>query len=241
MDILEEEFVRIANDLIDAAQDKGITLRAMGAVAVYMHSSPEARELLTSLERLGKDKKAFTDLDVAGYSSQIKQIREFFISHGFEKERGISTLTTGRREVFIDKTRGFAVDIFLDKLSYCHEVPFYKNPRFGEKLDRLKIDYPTISLADLMLEKLQIIEINKKDLVDINVLLFGHEISDHEEKDKINAAYIKHRWDKDKGFYKDGMINLEKTRQYLDITDIGKNYKDLINERRNKLIEIVKN
>ena len=38
----------------------------------------------------------------------------------------------------------------------CHDIPFK---------DRLEIDYPTIPLAELLLEKMQIVQINEKDLI----------------------------------------------------------------------------
>ena len=66
----------------------------------------------------------------------------------------------------------FDVDVFYDLLSFSHEVWF----RDSVDGDRLELDFPTIPLADIVLEKLQIHRINRKDLVDLFMLLSGHEI-----------------------------------------------------------------
>jgi hypothetical protein len=50
------------------------------------------------------------------------------------------------------------VDIFEDELNMCHVVNFRKSAQLG---------YPTITLADLTLEKLQIVRINEKDIRDM--------------------------------------------------------------------------
>jgi hypothetical protein len=45
--------------------------------------------------------------------------------------------------------------------------------------DRLEKDYPTIPLEELMLEKLQIVKINEKDIKDLIVLILEHEIGEN--------------------------------------------------------------
>ena len=75
------------------------------------------------------------------------------------------------------------IDVFFDKLDYCHEVS-YK--------DRLELDEYSVSLSDIMLQKLQIWEINDKDLKDIEYLLTTAEIGDDDDK-KINQTYIAQR------------------------------------------------
>ena len=54
------------------------------------------------------------------------------------------------------------IDVFFDKLDYCHEVNYD---------GRLELDPYSVSLADILLQKLQIWEINDKDLKDIEYLL----------------------------------------------------------------------
>ena len=45
------------------------------------------------------------------------------------------------------------IDIFFDKLEFCHIIDFR---------GRLEIDYPTISLSDILLQKMQIVQTSLK-------------------------------------------------------------------------------
>ena len=66
------------------------------------------------------------------------------------------------------------IDVFLDKLDYCHEVNFK---------DRLEFDDYCISLTDITLQKLQIWEINDKDLKDLEFLLTVADIGDDDAQE----------------------------------------------------------
>ena len=72
------------------------------------------------------------------------------------------------------------IDVFLDKLDYCHEVSFK---------DRLEFDRYSISLPTSLLQKLQIWEINDKDLKDIEYLFVTFELGDDDDH-KINQDYV---------------------------------------------------
>ena len=72
------------------------------------------------------------------------------------------------------------VDVFFDRLDMNHIIDF-KN--------RLELDFPTISLADLLLEKMQIVQINEKDIKDTIILLREHPVEDP-DKETINANYV---------------------------------------------------
>src|SRR5207249_2216805 len=80
---------------------------------------------------------------------------------------------------------------------------------------RLELDYPTISLTDLVLEKLQIHRIGRKDLVDLLVLFLGHEVKpgadgDHEV---VDADHVTQLLADDWGFWYESIQNLAKARQ----------------------------
>jgi hypothetical protein len=72
------------------------------------------------------------------------------------------------------------MDIFIDKFIMCHT--FDLRPRFS-------LDSPTLPLADLLITKLQIIEMNQKDVFDIFALLHDHALGDGSD-DTIDADYI---------------------------------------------------
>ena len=79
----------------------------------------------------------------------------------------VTALWGNRRTIWDNKTNGLHVDIFIDKLEMNHDILFQ---------DRLEIDPLTISLADMLLEKMQIVHLEEKDMVDTTMLLRKHDI-----------------------------------------------------------------
>jgi hypothetical protein len=110
------------------------------------------------------------------------------------------------RHIYENPQTGLHVDIFEDELNMCHVVNFR---------NRLHLDYPTIPLADLALEKLQIVTLNEKDVRDMLMLFAAHPVGDI-EKETINGKYIADIMSKDWGFYFTTTTNLEKIRKGLE-------------------------
>jgi len=98
------------------------------------------------------------------------------------------------------------IDVFLDKLDYCHEVNFK---------DRLGFDEYCISLTDIALQKLQIWEINDKDLKDLEFLMTVAEIGEDDAK-KINRGYVARRLADDWGFWYTATTNLARVKAHVD-------------------------
>jgi len=190
-------FLRHLTEICQAAQEQGIVLRGLGAVAVISHCQGH----LVHLSRMGRH---LTDLDVIGLGSQAEKMEQFFQTLGFEVlgGRGVTVGIWNERRIFTDPSgKRPDVDVFFDKLDFCHPIDFRQ---------RLTKDFPTVSLADLMLEKLQIVQINAKDLKDLIVLLLEHDFADADEPEKINLAYMTRLLAQDWGFYYTVSLNLEK-------------------------------
>lgn len=207
-------FLKEALDLVQKAQEKGIYLRILGALAVYLHTEhvPQARDLFFSLERLGKGRLVFTDLDLMGYSRQAADVRKFMEKEmGYKPNLYVNSIFAFRRNIFQHPQGFFDVDIFYDLLDFSHPVEFGRIPGKG----RLEIDFPTISLADIVLEKLQIHEINRKDLIDLLILFSSHSFSEKEEKERINAKYISEILADSWGFWYDACANLNKLINFV--------------------------
>jgi len=97
------------------------------------------------------------------------------------------------------------VDVFLDVFQMCHKFDFR---------DRLGLEPRTISMSDLLATKLQIVEINEKDIKDILVILLDHDVTGEESADKINASYIAKLCAGDWGIYKTFTTNLERIPEF---------------------------
>jgi len=207
--VTSESFLNTAANLVDAAKTKGITLRIMGAVAFRIHGR-NMSELHVRLERLGPGEKEFTDIDLAAYSRDRNAMQRFFESQGFAADRNAQLagggLVWSERHIYHEPKMGFHVDVFFDKLNMCHLIPF-KN--------RLEADYPTLPLAELLLEKMQIVEINEKDLKDAIFLIRTHEIGES-DAETINGALIARLLAQEWGFYYTVKTNFDKLIKFSE-------------------------
>lgn len=211
----DEEFLREARKIVHMAQEQGTVLRILGSLAIYAHSIhvPECIAFFHRVGRVREGAPLFTDLDLMGYASQGRSISKVFDGLGFKPDDMINGFFGDRRLIYYERTDRFHVDIFLDKLEFSHDVLFGKRPGNG----RLELDSPTISLTDMVLEKLQIHRIGRKDLVDLLVLFLGHEVKARSNGDReaIDAGHIASLMADDWGFWYESIQNLGKTRQLL--------------------------
>jgi len=74
----------------------------------------------------------------------------------------------------------------------------------------------TLPLADLVLEKLQIHEINEKDLKDLLLLFAANSIGSNEGESVISGKYIASLLSDDWEFWYEAKLNLEKLRSFLN-------------------------
>jgi len=227
MELNHEEFERQALDIVRAAEKSGIHLRLLGAVAFRIHC-PAHRDLQLAMQRV------LTDIDFAAYYKQEKAIDKFFMKElGYESQQAALTpgLMVGRK-IYDDPggTRPH-IDVFFDKLNMCHVVSWEKG--------RLEIDSVTISLADLMLEKLQIVHINEKDVKDVMMLLREHEVGDHDHE-VVNIDYISKLMSKDWGFYHTSTTNLRKIKSLLGEYDaLSAEDRDVISVRIDEMLAMI--
>ncbi len=187
-----DEAIRLVND----AQKRGVLLRILGSTGFRIHS-PEFIAIHASMNR------PMTDIDFMAYSKQDREFEAFFAEENFILQRAALTPELyATRRIFNHKTLPLHVDIFLDDLAMCHTIHFK---------GRLEVDSPTIPLAELVLEKTQIVRLAEKDIKDMLILLAAHPIGDNDQ-DTINGKYIADLLSKDWGFYYTTMLNLKKIR-----------------------------
>jgi len=220
------DFAKEIRRIISVADERNLTLRIMGGAAIRMHC-PKHEDMYERLKRVPKH-----DMDFVTYSKFRPLTKKLFTDLGYEPY--ISLMMTGQagrlRQIFNDKEGNRAIDVFLDKLKMCHEIEFQ---------NRLELDTPTVPLAELLLQKLQICETNEKDIQDSIILLREHEIGDT-DKDEINGKYIASILANEWGFYYTVTQNLTKvaefTREYGSLTAEDK---DVVTKRIEKLRQII--
>jgi hypothetical protein len=189
--------------IIDEAKNSKLTIRVMGAVGILYHC-PTWRGLLIDESKFHRE---LSDLDLAAYSKHRGEIVYLFDRRGFKLDKNLMMDTWGERYTFQRIQDGLIVDVFFDKLDMCHTIDFRKD-------NRLEKDPYSLSPADLLLEKMQIVKIAEKDVKDVIVLLLEHEIGT-DDNDKINISYINKILSKDWGFYYTVRSNLNKIMSLL--------------------------
>jgi hypothetical protein len=192
-------FVDEALNLVSDAEANGIRLRILGSIA-YRLQCP------TNLHLFEDTKRVLTDVDFGAERKQNRAIREFLMARGYVPDEGIYMASEGGRHAYLHRETGLNIDVFADELYFCHRIPFK---------GRLELDSPTICTTDLLLEKMQIVEINLKDFKDTVVLMLEHPLSHQQTAKKaIDTNYIVEMMRQDWGFYHTFTTNLRRVPDY---------------------------
>ena len=196
-----EERTRILNALA-LAENKHILMRLIGALAFRTHC-PQFGYIQDNLGR------KFTDFDFVAYPRFVKDIRRVLTELGYEEDKQVTQLFGERRMLFHDPAFGRHADVFFNALDFCHTVNF---------VGRLEAEDLTLPLAELLLEKMQIVQINEKDLIDSIMLLREHPIGDS-DRETVNAAVIARTLGNDWGYWRTVTGNLRLLDETLERYD----------------------
>ena len=210
-----------AKRIIEVAQQKKITLRLFGGVSFYFRC-PSAKH--RSLQR------NYVDVDFMGHAKQSKDIKQLFMDLGYAPRDRFNAMQGYRRLIFNDIEHQRRVDIFLDVFEMCHKFNFK---------DRLEIDQYTISLADMLATKLQIVEINQKDLKDIVSMFVDHDVGTSDAPEVINGAYLAKLCGNEWGIYKTFTMNLDRILNILNDFGLEDEEKKRVTERVSRLKKMI--
>jgi hypothetical protein len=202
-----------AERVTSAATEAGVSLKLLGGAGVWLHS-PSAR--------FPPLKRKYGDLDFAVPSRQRKAVQDLFPPLGYEPNERFNALQGDRRLFFWDTVYGRQVDIFLDTIKMCHVI---------DLRGRLEGADPCVSPADLLLSKLQIYELNQKDVVDLVALFLDHGIADNDD-DAIDGGRVARLAAADWGLYRTLQVNTERLRAALPSLEVPE---DLVSRRLEEL------
>ncbi|MCD6262853.1 hypothetical protein J7L60_00350 [Candidatus Bathyarchaeota archaeon] len=208
-ELQDEDLIRDALRIVEEARRRGVVLRLMGALAIRVHT-PEFSELHRRLSRLGGGGSQFTDVDMMTYRSQREAAHRVFTSLGYRPDRLVMAYFGESRFLYHHPQGLYQIDLFFERLRFSHDLDLGPGPGEG----RLELDYPTLTPADLLLEKLQIHEIDEKDIKDLVVLLREHRLSEGEEGDSISLSRVASVLSRDWGFWYDAKANLKKVLEF---------------------------
>jgi len=180
--------------ILAVARDQDLPLRLLGGVAVRLRAR---NGLPPALER------TYGDLDFVTARRASGPAQKLFRSLGYAPHVSFNALNSKERLLFFDEDHGRQVDVFVGAFRMCHEIPLE---------GRLELDETSIPLAELLLTKLQVIELNEKDVRDAVAVLHGRELGD-EDGDTVNAGRIAQLCSEDWGLWRTITRNLEACRK----------------------------
>ena len=183
------------NRLISAAREKTILLRAIGGLAI--------RSRCGDVQKIFQ--REYGDLDFVAAESDRRKVEPFFIEMGYESNRQFNLLNGSKRQIYLDPNSERHVDIFIGNFEMCHKLPMN---------NRLHVDPVTVPLAELLLSKAQVVELNRKDALDMASLLLYNETGSSDDN-KINLEYIAQLCSQDWGLYKTPSINLKRVEEIV--------------------------
>lgn len=194
--MIEKDLILEVKRVIQQAETGGVRLRVLGGLAVYLYSpSADTHPAL---------KRSYADMDLVGLGRQGRQISDLLVGLGYESNKRFNALHGETRLIFYDTENNRQVDIFLDHFQMCHTLDLRQ---------RLLDGYLSLPLADLLITKLQIRELNAKDLQDTLVLLLDHEPGTGECLEWIDLSYLGRLVRNDWGLFTTLSDNLERARQ----------------------------
>lgn len=209
-----EIFLRESEKIVEEAKKEGLTLRILGGLAIAMHCRNEM-EFAKKLGRTGTGVVAgqeYSDIDFVAYRKHRDKLKEFFDKIGYVKRRATLSSAASERQIYYHPKGWFYVDVFFDQLIVAnHPIDFR---------GRLELDYPTITVTDMLLEKVQMWEaFGVKDLKDSLLLLLSHEVRDNNDIEAINASYVSKLLAQDWGFWYTVLTNLQNIKRFVTELD----------------------
>jgi len=150
---IEPDLEAEARRLLAAISERGLSMRLIGGMAIKMVAGDR---LDPAFER------PIQDLDFVVSKRDRKDAQELLRAAGYVGHEQFNALNGARRLLYFDLANDRQVDVFVGSFQMCHALPL------AERLDARDDTLPS---ADLVMTKLQIVELNTKDRGDLFALL----------------------------------------------------------------------
>ncbi|HWQ12926.1 MAG TPA: hypothetical protein VNL77_09000 [Roseiflexaceae bacterium] len=199
--MIEDDIIAEAARIVEAGGRRGLALRLLGGVAVRLHAPSAAHHALA---------RAYQDIDLAAPARQSGEVELLLGGLGYEPDRPFNLLNGDHRLLFYDRGRGRQVDVFVGRFEMCHRLPLE---------ERLAVEPLTLPLAELLLTKLQIVQLNEKDVRDICALVLDHPLGEG-DAETLNLPRITQLCADDWGLWKTATISIRKAQDFCEAYDL---------------------
>ena len=205
-----------ARRLASAALEQDVPIRLVGGLAVRIRVDEAFHPGLS---------REYKDIDFVTLKGRKKQVAAFIEGMGYEPQAQFNAMNGHERLLFFDLGNERQLDVFVGAFRMCHEIPI---------TNRITLDPMTLPLAELLLTKLQIVNLNEKDLRDVIAILHHHEIADH-DGDTINADRVARLCAEDWGLWRTCKMNVERVHDGIEGYDIAQSEREIVEERLDRL------
>ncbi len=219
--ILRDEAVA----LVSTAVQQGVTMRVVGSAGIRLHcAGPTAR-----MDELGRAAK---DIDLVVPKQDRKAMRRFLEDRGYVADRQLLVSMEGRRYSFAHPDTSVELDVFVERLEFNHTI---------EVKGRLDVHDVTVPLEELLLGKLQIVDLKRNDYIDLAVLLSTHDVAmTGGSTENVSAERVSLLLAKDWGFHHTVTRNLDRLRSAMGTeVDLGAQGNELVRRRADTLTSAI--
>jgi hypothetical protein len=183
------EWTRLAQAISDAAAERAATVRVLGGVGVYLRANGASVA-----------SRSYGDLDLAAREGERGRVETALAASHLRPDEAFNRRNGHRRQIWwIDGQHH--VDVFLGQFAMCHRL---------ELASRLDVPHLALPAADLLLTKLQVVELNRKDVLDAASLLLSHELARDDGEGCLNEARLAQVLGNDWGFHTTAADNLDR-------------------------------
>ncbi len=147
--------------------------------------------------------RKYADIDIVGKGKEKKKIFETLSRCGYVSDDRFNGLYGDSRLVF--RKGSEVIDVFLDKFEMCHTLDLSETLNYFDD---------AIGLGELLFTKLQIVEINEKDIKDVIRLILYSDLNDKGGRDYSPKEFLMRLCSDDWGVYKTITSNLNKVKEY---------------------------
>jgi hypothetical protein len=214
---IHEETKRI----LSLAEERKIDLRLVGGMAIRFHCRSAEKPPLS---------RRYVDVDLVGHAKQSKLIKRLFVDLGYTPRDRFNAMHGDTRLIFNDLEHERRVDIFLDVFKMCHVFNFK---------DRLEIDPHTLSLADLVATKLQVVQMTEREYKDLMCLLLDHAVGTKDEPEVINGAYLAKLTSSDWGIYMTFKQTIHNLLGALDAYGLTTEQQQVVKDRAQQILAMI--
>jgi hypothetical protein len=196
-----DDIVQEARRLLAVADSEDSPLWLIGGIAIHLH----ANRRYPALER------SYQDIDLVALKGGNRTLNRLMDEMGYERDIVFNASNPHHRLLYRDPVHERQVDVFVGSFEMCHRIPIS---------DRLVKGQSTVPLAELLLTKMQVVELNEKDQGDIIALFADHDVGPSDDE-MINAEHIAQLLARDWGLWRTIQLNLGRTTEALGRYDLG--------------------